>query len=371
MSNSYDNWCPEVYRSLFVDRYNNDQILVAPCCQASASIESVDQFDFNTSPTLAQYRKQFDQGLKPVGCNSCWNVEALGHKSRRLSAIEFFKLESKSNTVELQSIDHSATWACNMACVMCGPNNSSLWATELEYNAEQLTAIGRKFQKDNSILDQLDLASVKKIHFNGGEPFLNDHQLALLQRLEEQNVLKNLFISYNTNGSIYPSDKIIEFWSKSRLVKLFFSIDATGAAYEYIRWPGKWTEVSNNIRRMREQLPGNVMFGLNVTVGNYNLLELNELWQWFQSTVADNRQGDLSDFNWQLANNFDPKNARPDIKQAVIEQLTGIDSLAGIVEYLKTTLNYSANDNWIDKFNKIDCRRNTNWQNNLKIGKYY
>jgi molybdenum cofactor biosynthesis enzyme MoaA len=48
---------------------------------------------------------------------------------------------------------------------------------------------------------------VKKIHFNGGEPLLNDDQLGLLLKLEKQDVLKNVFISYNTNGTVMPSKK--------------------------------------------------------------------------------------------------------------------------------------------------------------------
>lgn len=371
MSKICDNWCPEIYRSVFIDRYNNDQLRIAPCCQSTASIESVKEFDFVTSPTLNRLRNQISQGLKPVECNSCWHVENLGHKSRRLSAIEFFKLSYPTTDVILESIDHSATWACNLACIMCGPTNSSLWATELDYSNEQLINIGRKFQKDNNIINQLDVSQVKKIHFNGGEPLLNNHQLHLLERLEEQNVLKNLFISYNTNGSIYPDKKIIDLWSRSRLIKLFFSIDAIGDAFEYIRWPAKWNVVSDNIKRMRDQMPENVMFGLNVTVGNYNILELKDLWNWFEQELKTNREGDASDFNWQIAQGFDPKNVKTEIKNQVINQLQEVPSFAGIVNHLKLALNFKDDNNLISKLNSVDLRRNTNWKINLKIGNYY
>lgn len=285
MSNNLDNWCPEIYRSVFIDRYNNDHISISPCCQAQRSIEPSDSFDFSNNKFLTTLRQQFSQGKQPKECNSCWVVERLGHKSRRQSAIEFYNIEPNTQ-VELNSIDYSATWACNMACIMCSPTNSSLWASELDYTNERLTSIGRRFQKDNNILDQLDIDQVKKIHFNGGEPFLNNHQTSLLERLEEQDVLKNTFISYNTNGSIIPSNKIIEYWSRSRLVKLFFSIDAVGDAFEYIRYPGKWNEVERNIQNMRAQLPSNVMFGINLTVGAYNLLELADLWKWFENNIS-------------------------------------------------------------------------------------
>lgn len=369
MSSTCDNWCPEIYKGIFIDRHNNDYVKISPCCQAQSRNELSNAFDFKTSPYLTDLRQKFNQGQRPSECNRCWNAEEVGHKSRRLSAIEFYNT-APDTQVQLESIDYSATWACNMACVMCGPYNSSLWASELNYNNDQLIDIGRKFQNDNNVLDRLDFKHVKKLHFNGGEPFLNNHQLSLLEQLEQQDVLKNTFISYNTNGSIFPSEKIVDRWQRSRLVKLFFSIDATGSAFEYIRWPGKWNQVSANIQRMREQLPGNVMFGLNVTVGNYNLLELLDLVDWFNTSIATNREGDASDFNWQVANNFDPGNVTDEIKKQVIEQLQNNSLMAGIVKYIKSVPTH-CNSDWIKVFEDNDKKRNTNWRTSLKIGKYY
>jgi hypothetical protein len=366
-----DNWCPEVYRSVFIDRYNNDHIRVSPCCQATSSNESAEQFNFVSSPTLSYFRDQFNQGNKPPECKRCWTAEESGHKSRRQSAIEFFNLPEVDTTVQLESIDHSATWACNMACIMCSPINSSLWAKEVGYKPKDLDKIGRRFQNDNNIINKLNVSRVKKIHYNGGEPFLNNHQLDLLKILEQTNVLNNLFISYNTNGSIFPDQEIIEYWKKARLVKLFFSIDAVGSAFEYIRWPGKWQEISNNIQLMKNTLPSNVMFGLNLTVGNYNILELQDLWTWFDQVLKTNREGDPSDFNWQLANNFNPSEVKLEVKQQAIDQLQEIPALAGIVNYLENSLESNINNQWITKLDVIDERRNTNWRQILKIGRYY
>ena len=372
MSKEYNNWCPEVYRSVFINRFNNDHIKVAPCCQATAGIESVDTFNFNSSPTLTKIRQQFDQGLKPAECEMCWTAEKLGHKSRRHSAIEFFNLATPDNSIQLESIDHSATWACNMACIMCGPHNSSLWATELDYNSDDLAKIGKKFQLDNDVLTKLDVSNIKKIHYNCGEPFLNNHQLDLLKILEEHQVLKNVFISYNTNGSVFPNKKIIDYWQRTRLVKLFFSIDATGPAFEYIRWPGKWNQVSENIQRMRDELPSNVMFGINLTVGNYNVLELKDLWHWIETTISTNREGDISDFNWQIAKNFDPGSISDRVKQQVTKDLKDITQLSGIIEYVNSVSTpVKENNNWIEIFNGYDQKRMTNWRTSLKISEYY
>jgi len=356
---------------MFVDRINDDQIRVAPCCQAGSSIEPINNFNFNTSPHLSKLRQQFNNGEKPSACNNCWKVEKVGHKSRRQSAIEFFNIATPNTDVVLEGLDHSATWACNLACIMCSPNSSSTWASELNYTKTELINIGRQFQKSNQFLDKIDLSSIKKIHFNGGEPLLNNDQSKLLEELDKQGVLKDTFISYNTNGTIMPSTKIINLWKKARLVKLFFSIDATQSAFEYIRWPAKWETVKSNLLAMKEQLPHNVMFGFNVTVGCYNLFEMVDICKWFDQNLQSNRENDQSDFNWQLADNFAIKNLSQEAKISAIEWLNSAPRLYGIVNHIKSTLPAVGNNDWVNALDIIDRRRGTNWRNSLQIAKYY
>jgi len=364
------NWCPEVYRSVFIDRQNDDRVLVAPCCNARQRAEPVDSFDFYTSSYLTELRQKFDQGLRPDECRRCWHAEDVGRQSRRQSAIEFFNIE-EDTSVQLESIDYSATWACNLACVMCGPTLSSSWATELNLNSAELLALGRKFQKSNSILDQLDLSQIKKIHFNGGEPLLNNDQVELLERLDRAGRLPHVSISYNTNGTVWPTDQVLDLWSRARLVRLFFSIDAVGSAYEYVRYPGKWQHTEDNLKKLRDRLPGNVLLGINLSVGTYNVFEAADVLTWFDQHLRTNREGDPSDFCWQFVYNFDVKNLNRETKENAIEQLSGHKELAGIVDYLKSTINYKHSDEWTHELDKIDSRRGTNWRTTMRVGKYY
>lgn len=370
MSNDYSNWCPEIYRSVFIDRHNDEFIKVAPCCQAQASMEPVAGFDFVTSPYLSDLRHRFACGERPAACNLCWDVEAHGHKSRRHSAIEFFQATQPDTQIQLESLDYSATWACNLACIMCEPYFSSTWAAQQDLDRNDLQRLGRLFQKNNRILGDLNLEHIKKIHFNGGEPMLNDDQTDLLLRLEQQGVLQNVMISYNTNATVMPSDQIIDLWSRARLVKLFFSIDATGVAFEYIRWPGKWKQVTNNIDTMKTTLPTNVMFGFNTTIGNYNVLEMTDLYQWFDQHIGHNREGDASDFCWQFSRGFDLRDLPVAARHQAMEQLEKITAFSGVVSYIKSTLQHQENLSWVRKLQKLDARRNTDWKKSLTVSKY-
>jgi organic radical activating enzyme len=240
-----------------------------------------------------------------------------------------------------------------------------MWATELELDRNNLISLGRQFQKKNNFFDNLDLSNIKKIHFNGGEPMLNSSQVKLLNQID----LTNVTLSYNTNGTIYPDQQIIDLWKQAKLVKLFFSIDATEQAFEYVRYPGKWQQVANNMILMKKNLPSNVMFGFNITVASYNVFELPSVYNWFADNISVNREQDSSDFCWQLAYNYNVTQLPTHLKQFAIDQLLPVDQYSGLINLLK--IEKTISNDWIDKLNIIDRRRNTNWKKSLKIGKYY
>jgi len=356
---------------VFIDRYNNDYIHVAPCCQALYKTELVSNFDFYSSPYLTSLRNRFDNGEQPAECQRCWDAEAHGHASRRQSAIKFYNLPDEDRTVIFEGLDHSATWACNLACIMCGPEYSSTWANKLSMTRNDLEKIGRLFQKSNDFLERVNVKTLKKLHFNGGEPLLNNEHVHLLERLSSDNMLKDVFISYNTNGTTYPSDRLINLWSQAKLVKIFFSIDAVGSAFEYIRWPAKWNSVHKNILAMKEHLPNNIMFGVNATIGSYNLLEMKNVWDWFLSSIETNKAGDKSDFCWQMADNYNISELSIEAKHAAIEQLEPIESLQGIVSMLKLASTLGQSNQWISKLDALDQKRNNSWRNSLLVAQYY
>lgn len=363
-------WCPEVYRNLFIERVNDDKVRIAPCCQAVPSVENADTFDFVTSKYLTSIRNQFDQGVQSAACQRCWTDENINKKSRRQSAIEFFNIDNNDTAVILQGIDYNATWACNLTCIMCGPGLSSAWAKELKITPAQLKHFGKTFTKSNQILNQQDLSNIRKIHFNGGEPLINDDHTNLLSRLDQLGLLQDVVISYNTNGTIMPNKKTVELWAKAQLVKLFYSIDATLAGFEYIRYPALWRNVENNILSMKCDLPSNVMFGINAAVGCYNVFEIKDVVDWFNVHLLTNREGDKSNFCWQFVHQFDFKFLDESVIQVVCDHLSNVPELSGIVQYLLDHNSSPGCNIWIEKLNRLDQRRGTSWAASLKISNY-
>lgn len=369
MSNDCDLWCPDVYKNMFLDRVNDDRLRIAPCCQADQSIEATAQFAFETSTYLNQIRAHFDQGRFAPACHRCQQDEAVGKRSRRQSVIELYAAPDR--TIALDSIDFSSTWACNLACVMCNEQYSSTWATELGVGDQRLEQLGRRTHKSKEFLERIDLSAVTRVHVNGGEPLINDDHLLILRGLQDLGRLDQVSVSYNTNGTQRPSRAAMELWSQCRLVKLYFSIDGIGQSYEYIRWPAQWNQTTQNLLELRHTLPSNVMFGFNVTVGAYNIFETADVLRWFQYNYSTNREGDASDFVYQIAKNFDPKFLCREAKQAAIDRLGQITEFEGIVAHLKNHINYKATNDWCDQLDVIDQRRGLEWRRVLQVGKYY
>jgi hypothetical protein len=113
------------------------------------------------------------------------------------------------------------------------------------------------------------------------------------------------------------------------------------------------------------------MFGFNTTVGCYNLFEIVDVLQWFQNNLSSNLEGDPSEFYWQFAKNFDLKHLNYAAKSDAINQLGGKPEIAGIVNYIKSVINYTASDNWIHALENLDSSRNTNWKQTFKVAKHY
>lgn len=366
MSNNSSNWCPDIYRNLFVDRFNQDAIRIAPCCQAKNVIEPIDTFNFETNTYLTRLRQQNANNERPTECQACWRAEDIGQISRRNWAVKRF--DQPSYDVVLEGLDHSATWACNLACVMCGPINSSTWAKELNFTKDQLTNLGRQYQRLNNFTDRLDLSAIVKVYFNGGEPLLTNEHSTLLEYFDKQSLLDRIYVSYTTNGTIMPSPAVMALWDRAKAVSLIFSIDGTDQSFNYIRWPGDWHQVSSNIEKIKLACP-KIKIGFNVTVGTYNILEVDKIWHWFLDNVDSNG----IDFNLQLANqdHFNLKNLTKNVKQTAIKKLQTVTPATGIADYISTVIDAEPDNYWITMLDQIDARRGTTWRNSLAVGKYY
>ena len=265
-------FCPMVYHSIYVRRTADGSHSLSPCCLADQSTPTSDKIDFINNKHLIDIRKEFSSGGRPTACRSCWDDENHGRTSARQQHIDMDIIPS-DESLSLYNIDYNTLPLCNAKCVICNSTFSSMWATANGESSRIIDLVKNKYDH----LDGLELSSIKRVYFNGGEPLLTNEHVELLQRV---NNISELDILYNTNGSCYPSEQALNLWKQAKSVTLFFSIDGTGDRFEETRTPLKWKQVSENIKKIN--LIKNIRIGCTYTIGRHNVYDLQDTVDWFE-----------------------------------------------------------------------------------------
>jgi sulfatase maturation enzyme AslB (radical SAM superfamily) len=283
------NTCYDAFKNINIVN-NGNQLAISPCCVSPA--KAIDKIDFKNDSYLIQIREEWNLGKFPSACNNCKKNESLGMVSRRQGSTQWYTDHNSDNTdIDLISLDYWTGDLCNLACVICGPNNSSQWKQELSIPNHSRHVVVNKFWRS------LDLTTLKFIHFNGGEPLLSKEHIAFLKEIPNKG---QVHINYNTNATVLPDQNLLDLWSEFQLVQLDFSIDDIGERFEYQRYPAKWNKVVDNLRWFIDHAPHNCMFAINTSVGILNHANVDNLTQWLKENFHTTRFSDSIEHRQQL-----------------------------------------------------------------------
>ena len=269
MSNTFCRFLSNGYSYNLV----NNQLKVKPCCWYNGD-----------------HTREYLQSVTgwTSGCEVCQKQELSGYHSFRQAS---FDIVPDLNDHSIVALDIAVDFNCNAACVMCGPEFSSTWSKHLDNL--KVIHIAPKFDSPVE-LPKLDLTNLRRIKFFGGEPLLTDLHTNILKQIENPEQVE---IWYTTNASILPSQEVLDLWGKFKLVFLEASIDGVGEQFEYIRWPLVWTRVEENLLKLKQIGPNNLLFRINHTLNPFNIYYYDRLETWFNQNLATNRLGDASEIN--------------------------------------------------------------------------
>jgi hypothetical protein len=322
--NNTNTVCLEPFKNLSIE-FRNNKPAIAPCCiYPLAQAETV---DFVNNANLVNIRQQWIDGTPPAGCKSCTEMESQGFPSRKQIAADKWAWNNTPirpgdiPTVELTKMDYWVGDICNLACIMCGPNNSSLWKQELGVIKDEKKSIVNRAWKN------LDLSHIEIIHLWGGEPFLSKEHVEFLQALPNKS---KVTLYYTTNGTVQPSPELLEVWKECNQVDVYCSLDDIGPRYEYIRYPANWTQTVENFQWMINNCGENARYGINSTINVLSQYYVDEITDWFATNFKHDNLGRL--IKHKLSSAFGPLSAA------------------------------SAHDIVIEHLGKIDQRRGTNWR---------
>jgi len=282
--------CIDAFKSLNIAEYHDD-IYVSPCCISPVTKSKV--VEFKDIQYLKNIRDTWSQEIFPKPCSACELAEATGIGSRRLGANQWYKDNGYDNSnVELIRLDYWTGDTCNLRCTICGPHFSSAWKQELDVSPALKKSVTNYFWK------QMDLSTVRWVHFNGGEPLLSKTHLEFLQALPNK---EQVHINYNTNATILPDQTLLDLWQQFKLVQIDFSIDDIGQRFEYQRYPANWSQVKDNLQWYIDHAPHNCMFAVNTTVSVLNYSNLENLNLWLIDNFVKSKFTDAIEHRQQLA----------------------------------------------------------------------
>lgn len=189
----------------------------------------------------------------------------------------------------LKYLDINIDYTCNSACVTCGPTLSTTWQRELKIKGPAPRPLIEKFLHS---LDKLDLSQIEEIAIWGGEPFLTNTHIEILEYFVDKGLASQIRLMYNTNGTCRINDQTKILLEKFKFVRISFSIDAVHDRFHYIRYPAHWNQVESNLLWWKDNLPHNSMLSITITVSFLNAFYINEVIQWHRENFAFSKFGD-------------------------------------------------------------------------------
>ena len=253
----------------------------------------------NNKP-VQEYRQQMLDGERPRECNYCWTREDQGFTSDRIiKSDKFINLHQldpakivKDLTHAPEHLDIAFDRTCNFKCSYCGPQNSSLWAEEIDQHGdiEGLPSFISRDPIPNREVNPYNDAfwkwwdsglkhSLQHLTITGGEPLLSKEFWKVLDRIE----LEELSMVVMVNTNLCPPDKIfnrfmnrIQDWNPHKL-RISTSIESVKEKAEYSRFGLDYNKFMHNLNRVLTET--DIPVEVNLTNNALSFTSLTELVQ--------------------------------------------------------------------------------------------
>lgn len=289
----------------------------SPCCEYWFKPEKRSIDNINDIENLKKLikNKKIDKR-----CGACHNVEKLGGVSERIrylmdasiETIEKFVNEPESislkNLGNFPVITVKITNNCNLACRSCSGNNSSLYNIKIRRDLKTEYNIW-KYAEDEVLFKNLLLETCKTndsvvLHMIGGEVFLDDYIANMLDWCEEKNIIDKIILYVTTNATIPLDQRLTNLSKNLKSIILSLSIDSVGENYSYVRWPGKFSKIEENLILLENlrvgELKNKLTYIVQPVFSLNNVFYLKDFLDFWLDWVKKTNYYDLKIFNTHL-----------------------------------------------------------------------
>jgi organic radical activating enzyme len=265
-------YCSQKFTWLGIDL---EKKLSYSCCSAKSSNIDVSWLKqnpgnlFNT-PELQKDRIDLLDNKPVSSCNTaCWIPESKGMQSRRMSMKSYIKTHTEISTTTPESLNIILGSMCNLTCSYCCKEYSTAWARDILNNGiyldetrYKLTTNDRlllkfsqrehkEFDGYNTLIDEIsNLGYVKKIFITGGEPFLYNGFIELLNNLHTADtVLFYTGLGVDSKRLQKQLKKITNIDN----IEIRVSAENINKFYEFNRYGNSYDNFVNNLAEIKKQ----------------------------------------------------------------------------------------------------------------------
>lgn len=377
--------------------------LTGSCHRTNHHKFDTETFDFHNTPIKIQDRQRMLQGLWPErGCDYCKDIERAGGQSDRITNLDFPgvhappELDTNADAVQVtpRIMEVYFDNTCNLKCVYCGPQYSSLWDAENVRFGQPAFIKSRNIEKNkHKIFDWLRKHGQDLTVFSvlGGEP-LYQEELGQCLDLFDQHPAPELKLQIFTNLNckldhlIKTVEQIKHLIDRDKLreFEITASLDCWGPPQEYARFPLKLDVWQRNFEYLLSQPWINLIISSTITPLTVktlpDLLEKIQLWNktrrvWhYQNSVNSPSHMFIDIFGNIFQEDFERALA---LKSAdTQEELASRKYLLGIAQQSASKQpNLVEIKKLFDFLNTLDHRRGTDWRQTFpwlidEFGKY-
>jgi hypothetical protein len=350
----------------------NSQLSYNQCCLSTKQVEFADPVEIWNSENLKALRQQNNDGIWDKECWECERLENSGRTSFRTDMINTFGVNY--NLSGPQRIDLLFDRSCNLACVTCGPESSTLWEKQLRDNRlpvkQYINDPDSNLEQISNMLQSMDLSNLGIVQMCGGETLLGNTYWRAAEIIAKlvPDAKNKVILGFQTNGTQPIDEKHYKTIEKFKLVRFLVSIDGIHDRFEYLRWPATWNQVIDNIMSLRETVPVNTMFYVQEVTSCLNMFYYNEVRDWASKNFSTNRLGDPTGHANQLA-----IHKHLDINNITNEYADAIKNTE-MFQLLKPnwTENPDAVIKMLAELDKFDTIRNQNWRKTFpEVAEFY
>ena len=276
--------CPLVWNHHFIDARGKTKV----CCRHKGNTGDINYKDLKSifyNNYMNTIRSQMKRGIRPEGCRRCWEEEDSGKISlrQRYQQVDILNtLDINNPTIEWLELAISND--CNIMCRMCSSEYSSmLFDEEKEYY--NITKSQEKHTKIDIKKIYPYIHTLKHLKITGGEPFITTDHWRLLKYIILKKQAKHIYLNYSTNGTIYPTTKMINIWKQFKHIEINISLDSIiKKEQEYIRYGTNYDKfISNFMYFINLKKEMSLKIFSRPTVSILNIYHLPETLDWLHS----------------------------------------------------------------------------------------